>query len=134
MHEMSLVEALIGQIARHIPADAIVRGVHLRAGALHGIEPEAMQWAWKVAVESVGWPGAELTLEILPWTLQCLECQRQFTAEQLGAPCPCGHPLTAPADNGEMTLLSITYDDDANASPQESDHADFRDRERAEAQ
>ena len=58
MHEMSLVEALLTQIDAHVPAGGVVRRVHLRAGPLHGIEPEAMQWAWAIAVEATGWPGA----------------------------------------------------------------------------
>ena len=113
MHEMSLVEALLTQIAAHVPAGSVVRRVHLRAGPLHGIEPEAMQWAWAIAVEVAGWPGAVLELENLPWRLRCLSCDHTFTAARLDTPCPCGETLTNPVGGDELTLLTITYDDPA---------------------
>ena len=112
MHELSLVEALLERVAEHVPAGARLRGVRVRAGAARAIEPELMQWAWRAATAETAWEGAELALEITPYTLACAACGRRVASEDPWAGCPCGNAAPEVAATDELTLVAITVEDE----------------------
>ncbi|MAE64193.1 MAG: hypothetical protein CMJ18_07940 [Phycisphaeraceae bacterium] len=112
MHELSIAEALTDQVRRHVPRVARVRSVHVVAGPMRAIEPDAMQWAWTAATQSTELAGAELELELRPWRLECPECHRGFESKEMFTPCPCGCATTRLVDGDELTLQSIEVGDD----------------------
>ena len=110
MHEFSLVNALIDQVDRHLPAGATLRRVKVRAGAMQAIEPQAMQWAWQAATQGTRMDGATLELTIEPFALTCPECRRQWESDDIYDTCPCGCQRPRPTGAHALTLLSITMD------------------------
>jgi len=47
MHEFSIASSLLDLAKQHTPAGAVLRRIVMEAGPLHGIDREAMQWAWR---------------------------------------------------------------------------------------
>ena len=111
MHEMSLTEALLEQVSRHVPPGAVLRSVEVEAGAAQGIEPEAMQFAWQALTRKTRYDGADLKLTILPWTLRCAACGRQWQSEDAIDICPCGQPARVADAGSHLTLMSLEYDE-----------------------
>lgn len=111
MHEVSLAESILNIARRQAPGDVVVRSVELRAGPLRGIEPNAMQWAWKAVTSGTTWDKVELLIDYLPWTLQCPDCSRLWQAEDELEPCRCGSDGAYPVGGDELTVVSIEVDE-----------------------
>ena len=119
MHELSIAHALIDLAREHVPKGAQVRTVRVRVGPLQAIDNDAMQFAWAAATEGSALKGSELSLEWLPWILNCTECGRRWRSENWSAPCTCGCTSVDPTGGDELTLLSIDVDDEPeDATPQ----------------
>lgn len=110
MHEFSLASALIERVEQHLPAGATLLRARVRAGAMQSIEPDAMQWAWRVGTQASRLDGAELELEIEPFTLTCPDCARQWESMNLYETCTCGCVRPQPGGSAAITLLSLTID------------------------
>lgn len=121
MHELSIAHALIGLTREHVPEHAQVRTIRVRVGPLQAIDNDAMQFAWAAATEGSSLQGSELSLEYLPWILNCKACGRRWRSENWSGPCACGSAEVDPTGGDELTLLSIDVDD-------EPDDAAARDR------
>lgn len=111
MHEMSIATALLDQVERHLPAGATLRHVHVRAGAMQAIEPDAMRWAWRALTDQTRHDGAELHLTIEPYRLHCPECDHEWNSNDLFDACPCGCPRPRSIGENGVTLLSLTVDE-----------------------
>ncbi len=110
MHELSIAEALLEQVRRHTPPGGRVRRIKLRVGPLRGIEPEAMLVGWRAATAGTDCDSAELCMEMLPWTLCCPQCQRQWTSDELYVSCDCGCCVPHPVGGNELDLMSMDVD------------------------
>ena len=75
------------------------------------IEPDAMQWAWSAATRDSAFDGAELRIEILPWTLRCADCGRTFIGDDMFAPCACGSEKTSPDGGDELLVVSLEVEE-----------------------
>lgn len=122
MHELSIAHALIDLAREHAPEHARVRTVRVRVGPLQAIDRDAMHFAWAAATEGSAMQGSELSLEYLPWILNCTACGRRWRSENWSSPCTCGSADVDPTGGDELTLLSIDVDD-------EPDDVTTRDRE-----
>ena len=69
---------------------AHVRRVVLRIGALSGVEPEALRFAFAELTPGGIAEGAELEIEHLPALARCPECTQVFPADRAGI-CLCPH-------------------------------------------
>ena len=65
MHELSIAMSLVESICDELPrlGDVRVRSIHLRIGALSGVAPEALQFAFDVASGDSRIAGAQLEIE-----------------------------------------------------------------------
>jgi len=113
MHELSIAESLLDAVHRVTPAGAVVRIVHVRAGPMRAIEPEALAWAWQAATADSDLASSTIELESLPWSLHCPDCQREFTSADVYAPCTCGNTLAHPVPdaNEVLQITSLTVED-----------------------
>jgi hydrogenase nickel incorporation protein HypA/HybF len=111
MHEVALARALIELVGRHAPCGGTVRAVHVRAGPLRAIDPEAMRWAWQATVRATPYEGARLNWIQLPWTLQCPDCGAKWESEDLFADCLCGGVRSRPAGGDELVLEALDVDE-----------------------
>lgn len=112
MHELSLAHSVVRIVRAHRPDRTIVRLVRMQAGPMRGVVPEAMQWAWQAATQGTELEASRLELDLLPWTLRCDDCGRQWKAEEIYATCGCGSQRTRPVGGDELAVLCIDVDPD----------------------
>lgn len=115
MHELSLAEALLHQVRRHMPVGAVLRTVRIEAGPALAIEPMAMRMAWQAVTADSPLSGAALELTVLPWRLHCGDCGRCWTGDDPLADCACGSAATTPEGDGRLSLLSLEVDSEVTA-------------------
>ncbi len=66
MHELSIAMSLVDAVCEQLPqlgTDIEVRAVRVRVGALSGVVPEALSFAFDVATEATAIAGARLDIE-----------------------------------------------------------------------
>jgi hydrogenase nickel insertion protein HypA len=124
MHEFSLAQSLLELAQQNVPPGAKLTRVHVRAGALRGIDPQAMAFAWRVLTDDCSLEAC-LDIQILPWTMRCAACHRQWEAEEMSLECTCGSSRVMPTGSDELLLQSIECElsDVAVPSPQEGLYA-----------
>lgn len=122
MHEMTLLSSVTQIIAEEMEQHGLVRlsRVTLKSGALAGLVPEAMRFAWEVLTDSGQLKGADLCVETVPVRLRCGDCLCEFAPEEQAvfATCPgCGQELGHKVMAGrEVYIESIEGEDESEAA------------------
>ncbi len=111
MHELSIATVLLELVNEHTPEGATVKKVHVRAGPLRAIEPDAMELAWTAATDSTPCAASTLELEVIPWDLHCPDCDRRWQSDDPYEPCTCGCAYCRPSGNNDLLLMSIDVDE-----------------------
>jgi hydrogenase nickel incorporation protein HypA/HybF len=82
MHEVGIMESTLDVVRRQAEQHRASR-VHrivLRIGALSGVEPEALRFAFDAVTRGTLADGAELAIEAVPARAHCAACARDFAA------------------------------------------------------
>ena len=111
MHEMSIAQSIWELARKRVPAGAMLRRVHVRAGPLRALDPESMQWAWDALSAEAGASEVRLDLATPPWTMRCADCNRQWESSELADRCACGSHRVEIIGGDELQLTSIEVDD-----------------------
>ncbi len=110
MHEVSLLTEALRlalQAAENAPARRIV-SVQLRVGALSGVVPDAMQFAWDIVRRDTIAANASLSIESVPVTYWCGECGAEFVTENFSNECPRCRELSGDLRRGrELELARV---------------------------
>lgn len=85
-----------------------VNRIVLRIGALSGVEPDALRFAFDVVTRGTVAEGAVLVIEDVPARVYCSACQREFTVEDHSFifTCPDCHALCGEVRSGRELELS----------------------------
>ena len=111
MHELGIATAALEQVlaqARQAGAQQVTR-ICLRIGALSGVDPEALQFAFEAIVPDTPAAGATIAIEHVAAVAHCPACDRDFTADfaHLCA-CPvCGRSSADFRQGRELELTSL---------------------------
>lgn len=91
MHELSITRSVVRTVAAAAGGRRVVV-VRMRVGALSGVVPDALRFAWDVAVLDGPLAGARLEVEQVPVAVACRDCGRTSDlADPLPVRCPgCG--------------------------------------------
>ena len=82
--------------------------IRLRIGALSGVVPEALQFAFEALTPGTAAEGATLAVERVPARFWCRVCQREFESDDILEGCPgCGQPSGELLAGREMELASM---------------------------
>ena len=106
MHEWSIVQALLEEVERQARAHGAgaVHRLHLRIGALAGVEVPLLETAWEAFREGGRCAGAALVIERVPARFVCRRCGRE-PAEGAALACAlCGAP--ARLESGDEIVLA----------------------------
>ncbi|HWG84499.1 MAG TPA: hydrogenase maturation nickel metallochaperone HypA, partial [Deinococcales bacterium] len=82
MHEVGIAESIVSIAeahARHAGASRVER-IAVRVGALSGVVPDALEFAFTVARQDTLAAGATLEIETVPVSARCPDCQSDFTS------------------------------------------------------
>ena len=110
MHELSIMQNALSQVleeARRAGASR-VHEIRLRIGALSGVVPDALQFAFEALADGTLAEGATLAIENVPARFWCATCRREFESARMFADCPdCGDPSAELRAGREMELASL---------------------------
>ena len=110
MHELAIMDSALNQIldqAQRAGASR-VHCVRLRIGALSGVVPEALTFAFEALVPGTPAAGARLAIEEVPARFWCADCAREFQSDDLFAECPACHRPSGDLRAGrELELASM---------------------------
>jgi hydrogenase nickel incorporation protein HypA/HybF len=93
MHEMSLVEGVRQLIEEAAVREGFssVRSVQVEIGQLSGVEREAFEFCFELAMQDSIAAGARLDIVATPGRGRCLQCGREGVLAQVYDPCEhCG--------------------------------------------
>jgi hydrogenase nickel incorporation protein HypA/HybF len=113
MHELSIARSLI-EIAQNEAAKQglQVEAVHIKVGALSGVVPEALTYAYDIATENTALAGTRLVIEEAPVRIYCDPCQGEFTLEGMQFACPsCGVASGDLRGGRELDIISLEVKD-----------------------
>jgi hydrogenase nickel incorporation protein HypA/HybF len=82
MHELSVCQALIGQVervARESDARRVLN-IHVAVGPLSGVEARLLEHAYPLAAVGTVAEGAELIVETVPVVVRCRTCHAETEA------------------------------------------------------
>lgn len=114
MHELGIAVRILEiaeEAARREHANAIER-IGLRVGAMSGVEPEALAFAFTAARAGTLAERAALEIEVVPLTCRCARCGLEFTVENAFgiALCPQCSEVSSDARRGselEVSFLEV---------------------------
>lgn len=114
MHELSIATSIVetvGVIAAE--QQATVGAVAVRVGALSGVVPDALRFAWDVATRGTAMDGATLNIDEVAAAVWCPSCQAEQAIPGGRLRCPvCGTATPRVVRGRELEILSLEINDD----------------------
>ena len=110
MHELSIMEsALTMALERAEESGASrVHSIRLRIGALSGVVPDALRFAFEALTPGTVAEGAQLIIDPVPARFWCNQCATEFQSDDMFAECPKCHSPSGDLRAGrEMELASM---------------------------
>ncbi len=89
MHELSLAISII----EGVEAESAARGglkvevVHLKMGALSGVDRDALLFSYEIACEGTTLEGSHLEIEDVPLLIYCPECRKEHSPSSIQQLC-----------------------------------------------
>lgn len=110
MHEVGLMENALA-IALAYAAREQARRIHkigLRVGALSGVEPDALRFAFELVAQGTLAESAQLEITPCPTRCYCAVCAAEFEPLTLGYECPTCHTWSRAVVQGkELELATL---------------------------
>jgi hydrogenase nickel incorporation protein HypA/HybF len=110
MHEASIMQEALAQAEVHARQHGCtaIHTIRLRVGALSGVVPEALEFAFEALKAGTMAAEATLTIERVEARALCPACRREFTLEDAVFPCPaCGGWESELLQGRELDLARI---------------------------
>jgi hydrogenase nickel incorporation protein HypA/HybF len=111
VHELSLSGAVINTVVKHA-GERPVSVVSLRIGRLRQVVPDTLEFYFAFVAEGTVCEGARLEQEIVPASLRCNPCAREWEIEIPAFRCPtCGGSDVVVASGDEFEVESIEVEE-----------------------
>jgi hydrogenase nickel incorporation protein HypA/HybF len=110
MHELSVVMSIVETAAEQVRENNArsVERIDLVIGALAGIDPHALDFAWDVAVRNTVLDNAERNIISVAGRAKCVSCNLEFEMKEIFDPCPvCGDHLNQILQGKELLIKSM---------------------------
>ncbi len=110
MHEVGLMQDALRialDRAREEKAKRVL-AIRMRIGALSGVVPDALSFAFECLSRGTPAEGGTLEIESVPAVCWCASCRKEFAAPELGFECPsCGTIATELRRGREIEVASL---------------------------
>jgi len=113
MHEVSIMEEAVRMAVETAKASGAgrIRVLRLRVGALSGVVPEALRFAFDVVCRDTMAEGASLEMESVPAACWCPDCRAEFECVDFLSECPRCHQPSGELRRGrELEIASVEID------------------------
>ena len=113
MHELSIARALVDEVEKIAVAERAQRVVSLtvQVGALSGVDPHALEWAFPVAAEGTVAGQARLEIESVPARAECNACGAEYEPGFPFFACErCGSENVRLSGGRELLIHSVEMD------------------------
>lgn len=111
MHELGIIQRVLEIAEEHATREGAtaIREIGLRVGALGGVEPQALKFAFEASKVGTLAQQAVLNIQWLPLMAFCEECEVEFEVDSPYsiARCPICHEPTANLEKGQE--LEVEY-------------------------
>jgi hydrogenase nickel incorporation protein HypA/HybF len=110
VHEVGLIQGALALAVKQAEASGATQlhQLRLRVGALSGVVPEALDFAFDRVCQGTMADGARLEIESVPATWWCATCRLEFESESCWCECPrCHAPGWELRRGRELELVSI---------------------------
>ncbi len=110
MHEVGIMEQTLALALAHVhqAGGMQIHCLKLRIGALSGVEPDAIRFAFDVVTQGTIAQAAKLEIDFLPAICYCHHCQKEFEPEAWIYACPaCANLSTDIRQGKELELSSV---------------------------
>jgi hydrogenase nickel incorporation protein HypA/HybF len=110
MHELSIMDSALNLAMDQAQKAGAIRVliIRLRIGALSGVAPEALQFAFEALAPGTLAEGAQLDIINVPAQFWCGNCAQEFISDDFFAECPNCHCTSGDLRAGrEMELASM---------------------------
>jgi hydrogenase nickel incorporation protein HypA/HybF len=113
MHEFSVAQALVDEVARALGGrTGRVTEVRVAVGALSGVDPQALAFAFPAAADGTAAGGARLVLQNMPAEVACRACGRRTAADPTDLRCgACGSDAVDVAGGQDLVLRAIELEE-----------------------
>jgi len=113
MHEVAIMTEAVRMAVEAAQAAGAKRitALRLRIGALSGVVPDAMQFAWDVVRQGTMLAEARLEIESVVARCWCANCQAEFDAKEFFSECPRCHDLSGELRCGrELEIAAVAME------------------------
>ena len=113
VHELSIMQSALNMALDQAQQAGAVRvhTIRLRIGALSGVVPDALEFAFEVLTPGTLAEGSKLAIERVPARFWCRTCTQEFQSDDMFAECPSCHMVSGELRAGrEMELASLEID------------------------
>jgi hydrogenase nickel incorporation protein HypA/HybF len=110
MHEIGIMQGALDLAIEKATASAAkqIHCLHLRVGAMTGVVPDALQFAFETLREGTLAAEARLEIETVPVRCWCASCQNEFEPTDMLSDCPkCGRPSAEMRCGLELEMASM---------------------------
>ncbi|MGA2797692.1 MAG: hydrogenase maturation nickel metallochaperone HypA [Thermoguttaceae bacterium] len=115
MHELSIVDALIEQVAREVHRSGQsgkVRAVQLSIGRLSGVNCDSVRFAFELLAPGTLVEGAEVVIHEVKAACRCQTCNARVEIDDLVFKCPkCASDAVTIEGGRDLLLQSIDLED-----------------------
>lgn len=114
MHELSIARSLIEIASEAARKDGrAVEAVHIKVGALSGVVPEALTFAYEIATEDTILAGSKLMIQHVPVRIFCHTCNCEVDLPGIQSfACPtCGQRSSDLVSGRELDIISLEVKD-----------------------
>ncbi|MDD3180389.1 MAG: hydrogenase maturation nickel metallochaperone HypA [Opitutaceae bacterium] len=108
MHEVSIIQGMLELAEKTAKGSGATRihRLHLRVGAMSGVVPESLSFAFEVVREGTMAAEAELSIEFIPPVCWCPRCQEEFGSIKYVFECPKCHQFSRDLRKGRELELA----------------------------
>jgi hydrogenase nickel incorporation protein HypA/HybF len=110
MHELSLMVATLEIAVEYAQKQNVqkILQLNLRVGAISGVVPGALEFAFDACTQHTIAAGAKLQIELVPALCYCEDCDREFAPLDFIYVCPnCGKISSKLLQGRELQLTSL---------------------------
>lgn len=110
MHEVSIIQGML-DLALKTARESGAARIHLlrmRVGAMSGVVPDSLSFAFEAMRQGTIAAEAELAIEFIPAVCWCPACQEEFVSEEFVFECPKCHQYSRELRRGrELELANM---------------------------